>query len=197
MTRIITIVSGKGGVGKTTMTTNIGVVLADLGYNVLVLDANLTTPNMSMHLGVPLFPIILSESAAGLGREALSAIEASDEVLVITNPDLPAVTDALKAVKLAEKIGARVLGVVVNRVKNKKHELSIPDIEDMLNLEVIQQIPESEYVQMSIAKRKPIVHNKPNDPASHRIKKIAHGLVGSEYEITEQWFDRLFKFLKK
>lgn len=253
MTRLISVVSGKGGVGKTTLTTNLGIALTDMGYNVLVLDANLTTPNLSMHLGFPLFPvtihdvlkgradifdaiyeyengmkfipagigindlkgvdardlansiinlignidIILIDSAAGLGREALSAVEASDEVLIITNPDLPSVTDALKAVKLSEKVGAKVLGVIVNRVKNKSHELSLPDIEDMLGLDIIEHIPESEMVQLAISKRKPIVHHNPRDITSQRVIKIAHSLVGSEYHISEPWYERLLKFLKK
>ncbi len=51
MTKFIGIVSGKGGVGKTTTTVNVGHALHSLGKNVIVLDANLVTPNLSLHLG--------------------------------------------------------------------------------------------------------------------------------------------------
>ena len=52
MTRFIAVVSGKGGVGKTTATLNIGQALTDLGHKTLVLDANLITPNVGIHLGL-------------------------------------------------------------------------------------------------------------------------------------------------
>ncbi len=52
MTRFIAIVSGKGGVGKTTTAINIGQALTDLGKRVIVVDANLVTPNIGIHLGI-------------------------------------------------------------------------------------------------------------------------------------------------
>jgi len=52
MTRFIALVSGKGGVGKTTSTLNLGHALACLGKKVLLLDANLVTPNLALHLGM-------------------------------------------------------------------------------------------------------------------------------------------------
>ena len=52
MTRFVTFVSGKGGVGKTTTTLNVGHALAKLGKKVLLLDANLVTPNLALHLGL-------------------------------------------------------------------------------------------------------------------------------------------------
>lgn len=51
MTKFIAVVSGKGGTGKTTSTLNIGQALTDLGKKVLLLDANLVTPNLAIQLG--------------------------------------------------------------------------------------------------------------------------------------------------
>jgi septum site-determining protein MinD len=56
MTRVITVLSGKGGVGKTFVTANLGVTLAEMGKDVTILDGNLTTPNLGLHLGIPIFP---------------------------------------------------------------------------------------------------------------------------------------------
>ncbi|HLC70564.1 MAG TPA: AAA family ATPase [Candidatus Nanoarchaeia archaeon] len=52
MTRFIALVSGKGGVGKTTSTINVGQALTNLGHKVILLDANLVTPNLGIHLGL-------------------------------------------------------------------------------------------------------------------------------------------------
>tara|TARA_Y100000310_G_scaffold282342_1_gene303462 strand:+ start:1447 stop:2160 length:714 start_codon:yes stop_codon:yes gene_type:complete len=51
MTRFIALISGKGGVGKTTSVINIGQALSKLGKKTILLDANLTTPNLASHLG--------------------------------------------------------------------------------------------------------------------------------------------------
>src|SRR3989338_5540064 len=156
MTKLITITSGKGGVGKTTTAINLGAAINGLGKEVVILDANLTTPNVGLHLGAPIVPVTLNhvlsgkakiddaiyehgsgtkivpsslsikdlrnlnhkrlkdigkrlkkmadyviyDSAAGLGEEAIASMEAADELIIVTNPEIPAVTDALKASKL-------------------------------------------------------------------------------------------------
>lgn len=249
MTRIIACVSGKGGAGKTTLVANIGTALAELGKDVIAVDANLTTPNLGLHLGVPLYPttlhdvlkgrsaikdaiyehdsglkiipsglsmrdlrgadirdlpnalldllgnaeIILLDSAAGLGREALTALETADEIIVITNPDLPSVTDALKAAKLAEQTGTKVLGAVVNRITGKPHELTKLEILNLLdNVDIIGEIPEDVNVQKATARRMPVIHHSPNSAASRRIKSLAAGLVGAEYRMPAPWYRRLF-----
>lgn len=51
-TKVIVITSGKGGVGKTTMTANISTALAKLGKSVLVIDADIGLRNLDMILGL-------------------------------------------------------------------------------------------------------------------------------------------------
>jgi len=50
--RVITITSGKGGVGKTTATANIGAALAEMGKNVVCLDADIGLRNLDVILGL-------------------------------------------------------------------------------------------------------------------------------------------------
>lgn len=50
--KVITITSGKGGVGKTTATANIGAALADLGKKVVCLDADIGLRNLDVVLGL-------------------------------------------------------------------------------------------------------------------------------------------------
>ncbi len=51
MTRVIAITSGKGGVGKTHTTINLGLTLSKLGKRVLLLDADLGLANINVMLG--------------------------------------------------------------------------------------------------------------------------------------------------
>ncbi len=51
-TRVITIAYGKGGVGKSNFTINLGLALSVLGKKVLVLDADLCLANLDLLLGI-------------------------------------------------------------------------------------------------------------------------------------------------
>ena len=50
--KVITITSGKGGVGKTTATANIGAALAESGYKVVCIDADIGLRNLDVALGL-------------------------------------------------------------------------------------------------------------------------------------------------
>ena len=60
MGKLITIASGKGGVGKTTTSINLGAAINSFGKEVIIVDANLSTPNIGLHLGAPIVPISLN-----------------------------------------------------------------------------------------------------------------------------------------
>ena len=51
-TRVIAVTSGKGGVGKTSLTVNLAVSLAKLGKRVIILDCDLGTANVDVMLGM-------------------------------------------------------------------------------------------------------------------------------------------------
>ncbi|NOQ38634.1 P-loop NTPase [archaeon] len=257
MTRVICLASGKGGVGKTTLSSNLALALNDFNKRVMVIDTNLTTPNLGFHMGIPLFPktfhdllrgeaypeeatyihpsgvsiipagisiddlkktdpknmdnvildlvgdhdIILLDGAAGLGKEGLASIKAADELLIVTNPELPAVTDALKTVKIAEEMGTHILGVALNKHRNRPSELSISEVEALMGYPVISVIPEDQDMQDSLAAKTPIVAHRPNSAASQEIKKLAGSLVGIDYQPPVQTrasglFSKIFNFLK-
>ena len=55
-TRTISIASGKGGVGKSTVTTNLAVALAGQGYAVALIDADVYGPTIPLMMGLAAVP---------------------------------------------------------------------------------------------------------------------------------------------
>lgn len=252
MSRIIAVASGKGGVGKTTLVSNLSAALAGLNRSVIAIDGNTTTPNLGLHLGVPLYPktmqdvmrgragireamyqhsdgfrlipadmsvekvmtpqphklvdavykllgeseFVLIDTAAGLGAEATSAIKAADELLVVVNPDLASLTEALKLIRIAGKHETQAVGVVVNRVKNEGIELGQEEIEGFLGIPVMGVVNEDYAVRRATAERCPVVTHAPKSLAAQQFMAIAAGMVGESYQIRIPMIDRLFGWLK-
>lgn len=233
MTRVISVVSGKGGVGKTTLTANLGVELANHGHDVLIIDGNFSGANMSQHFGlgfqeaslndvlngdayitqavakhpegVSILPasilefsaaeknlkhsiveflgskdFVLLDAAAGTDDEVQAAIEASDEVLLVSHPELPSLTNCLGAKKLAGQLDKEVLGVVLNMVRDEKSEVKEEDVTDLLEEDIIGRVPDHKHVREGIALRKPVVSYKPRSKPSRKIKEVAHRIKGEE-----------------
>ena len=51
-TRVIAVTSGKGGVGKTTVTINMAMALAEKGKRIMLMDADLGLANVDVMLGL-------------------------------------------------------------------------------------------------------------------------------------------------
>jgi septum site-determining protein MinD len=252
MTRIIAVASGKGGVGKTTLVSNLSAALAGMNRSVIAIDGNTTTPNLGLHLGAPLYPksiqdvmrgragireaiyqhndgfrlipadmsvdkvmtpkphrlvdvvyrllgeseFVLIDTAAGLGAEAASSIKAADELLVVVNPDMASLTEALKLIRIAERQETRTLGAVVNRVKNEGIELGREEIEGFLGVPVLGMVNEDYAVRRATSERRPVVTHSPKSLASQQIMAIAAGMSGESYSIRVPVLGRLFGWLR-
>ncbi len=65
MTRVLSIVSGKGGVGKTTFSTNLAVSLAEKGERVALIDGDFSGANISRHFGLDASSATLNDVVKG------------------------------------------------------------------------------------------------------------------------------------
>jgi septum site-determining protein MinD len=255
MKRLIVITSGKGGVGKTTTAINLGAAINHFGGNVLVIDGNLSTPNIGIHLNSPEVPInlnhvllrkaepyeavyehesgmkimpsslsvrelrkikpskikdfkeafkriadyVIVDSSAGLGTEATSAMEMADELIVVTNPEIAAITDALKTVKLAEQMGIPVLGTIVTRVRKDDIEMQPETVKEMLEVPILGMIPEDMAVKRAINIKDAVVNAYPKSKPSRAYKEIAARIMNIDYDSRkdrESLLDRVFRNLR-
>ena len=137
---------------------------------------------------------IIYDSAAGLGDEAVASIEAADELILVTNPEIPAVTDALKASKLIEEMGKEVKGVIITRVKRIKNEMPIGNVQDMLELPILGVVPEDNNVPSSVVMKDAIVHTHPRSKASKAYREIAARIIGKTDYREPSFLERLFGF---
>jgi ATP-binding protein involved in chromosome partitioning len=72
--RIIAVSSGKGGVGKSTVTVNLAVALAQQGRRVGILDADIYGPNLPLMLGVNAPPAVENEKIMPLEAHGIKVI---------------------------------------------------------------------------------------------------------------------------
>ena len=248
MARVIVINSGKGGVGKTTTAINLGACLNKIGKEVVIVDANLNTPNIGLQLGAPIVPITLNhvlsgkakiedaiyehssgtkiipsslsvqeltkfnlkklpeiikqlhpicdyvviDSAAGFSEEVMAVLQVADEIIIVTNPEMPAVTDALKAVKVSRNLGKKINGVIVTRHANAKYEMPLSSIKSMLEAQIIGVIPEDKAVKEALTKRDAVVHTHPRSRVSRKYHEIARKVLGEKIEENRGFWGRLF-----
>ncbi|MFA6073220.1 MAG: P-loop NTPase [Candidatus Woesearchaeota archaeon] len=234
MARFITVLSGKGGVGKTTSAINLGLALTKLGAEVIILDGNLSSPNLSIHLGSTYFPItihdvmhkdepiqnaiyhneksglkiipadisidsmqlvdfpklkshlqdlhlhadyVIIDGSPGLGRETTQLINLSDSVLVITNPDNAAIVDAKRLIEFSKRLGKPIMGIVVTKFRDKKHNVSANNIEKYLELPILSKIPHDERFEKSLYLKKPYIELYPNRKAAKEYFNLARRII--------------------
>ena len=128
---------------------------------------------------------VLIDAPAGLEMTSVTALLIGKELIVVTNPEISAITDSLKTKLIAEKLGTLPLGAILNRVTNEKTELTQEEIEAILEVPVLAMIPEDPEVKRASAYGVPLVIKNPTSPAAIAIKQLAAKLAGIKWEPPE------------
>jgi septum site-determining protein MinD len=240
MSRVIGVISIKGGVGKTSCVAQLGSALASFGKKVLLVDANFSAPNLGFHFGIiepkstlhdalknriniqkaiyeydknihiipggllnqkinpfqlrkhiskikGFYDMVLIDSSPNLNHEILATMVTADELLVVTNPDVPTLSCTMHAVKEALRKKTPITGVILNKVRNKKFELSMEEIEDGCGVPIIGYLPENVKVPESIAYTTPLPYYSPTNTGAVEMKKLASALIQEDYKDPRVW----------
>lgn len=117
--RVVTITSGKGGVGKTTLVANVGLEVARLGRRVLLLDGDLGLANLA---------ILFNQAPRRTLDDALSGRCAFEDVVLPISESLgllPAATGVARLADLPDGERAALLGEIARL--GAEHDLLLID----------------------------------------------------------------------
>ena len=244
--RIIAVSSGKGGVGKSTVSVNLAVALAAQGHRVGLMDADIYGPNIPRMMGidrqpavnektkiVPLEsngvklislgfliekdqpaiwrgPIVMKlinqflkdvdwgqldyfivDMPPGTGDAQLSLVQSThvSGALVVTTPQLVATGDALRGVKMFERVSVPVLGIVENMSWFENPATGQPialfgsgggqALADEVGLPLLGQLPIDPRVAEGGDTGRPIVAAEPTSKVAQGFGKLATTVVAA------------------
>src|SRR3978361_796834 len=137
------------------------------------------------------FEFIVCDSPAGIESGALLAMHFADEALIVTNPEVSSVRDSDRILGiLSSKTKRAIEGkepikehLLITRYNPNRVEggqmLSLGDIKDILRIELIGVIPESESVLQASNQGTPAIHMKGSD-VSEAYKDVVERFLGKE-----------------
>lgn len=126
------------------------------------------------------YDLILLDSSPGIEEDARIAIKASDSLILVLTPDFPTIATAFKTIELAKKLKKPILGIVLNKVKSKKYEVTKSEVEARLKLPVLASIPYDESIEEALSLRSPVVNSAPNSKSSISFKKLSAKILGKK-----------------
>lgn len=225
----IAVSSGKGGVGKTTISVNLAIALVQEGAKVGLLDADILGPNVPMMMGVDSMPaprdrkmipaerygvkfismafmvkpeqpliwrgpmlhgaiqqlltdvawgdldylIIDLPPGTGDAQLTLAQVLPLTGTVVVTQPMQVAVSDALRGLKMFEKLDVPILGVVENMSGDFFGSGAGQILADENNTQFLGSIPLEANVRVGGDAGAPIVISHPDSPAAGAIRDMA------------------------
>lgn len=125
---------------------------------------------------------IILDSSPALDEETLGVMLASDDILVVTTPDHPTLSNTMRAVKIARQRGTPIIGLILNKVHGKDFELSIDDIEGSVDVPVMAKIPHDLNFLKSLSDFKSYPSFKPRSKGSEEFKRLAATLIGKKHK---------------
>jgi flagellar biosynthesis protein FlhG len=244
--RVIAVTSGKGGVGKTSISVNLSIALAARGLNTVVLDADLGLANVEVLLGlnslhnlqqvvqgerrmseilvdgpggIHIVPgssgmariadlgprarqnilngmedlqqqadVVVVDTMAGIGQNAVAFSAAADEVVLVTTPEPSAIVDGYAMIKTIFQLRQdAVIRVVVNQAVGEPQARAVAAKLDQVaqrylscRLSYLGYVPRDTHVSHAVMQSQPFLLRYPTAPASRGIEDLAQGLLSGK-----------------
>ena len=110
------------------------------------------------------FDYILIDCPAGIEQGFKTAIAAADYAIVVTMPEVAAVRDADKIIGELNRADKSHIKLIVNRIRSHMVDagdmMDMEDINDILAIDSIGQLPDDELVVISTNRGDPVISNK-------------------------------------
>ncbi|WP_297435374.1 septum site-determining protein MinD [uncultured Clostridium sp.] len=152
------------------------------------------------------FDYILIDCPAGIEQGFENAVIGADRAIVVVNPEITSVRDADRVIGKLDARGLEDHKVVINRLNpemtRKGDMLDIPDILEVLSVELQGVVPDDKGVTVSTNRGEPIVLNK-DSLAGKAFTNIAKRIIGEQVpflELTVEptgFFSSIMKLFKK
>ncbi|MBT0961409.1 septum site-determining protein MinD [Denitromonas iodatirespirans] len=134
------------------------------------------------------FDYVVCDSPAGIERGAVMALTFADEAIIVTNPEVSSVRDSDRILGILQSKSQRAKDgqepvkehLLITRYSAKRVEdgemLSYKDVQELLRVELIGVIPESEAVLHASNQGSPAVHLKGTDVSEAYLDVVARFL---------------------
>ncbi|MGF9907415.1 MinD/ParA family protein [Brevibacillus fortis] len=237
-TRLVTVTSGKGGVGKSNFSLNFGLGLIEKGHKAVLFDLDLGLANLDVLMGITpkkhlfhllepdttvwdiiehgpgglefiaggsgftqimqlddhkldrlfshLDPLqgyadtIIFDTGAGFSKESMRFMLSSDEVILVTTPEPPAITDAYAVIKMLHARNPAVsIRLVINRASSEREGKMTADKLAMvskrfLNMDIqsLGYVSDDPYVSKAVKLQRPFLLTYPQSQAARSIRNL-------------------------
>lgn len=121
--KVFSVISIKGGVGKTTTTANLGAAFAQLGKKVLLIDANITAGGLGLHCGVTKPTSSLQEVLLGKRSPNAAVTTVSEKIDLLPSIPVQQHVDTLRLRHRLEPIRDAYDVILIDSSPTLNHEL--------------------------------------------------------------------------
>ena len=141
--------------------------------------------------------IVMVDAPPGMENNAQAVIRACNEAVIVTLPELPSIADVMKSISVARKSKCNILGLLVNRYRRSKDQITPAEIESACGVPVIGVVPDDKEMLRSVFRGEPCVLMSPYSRAAVRFKEIAAKIAGENYKERGIILKRLLWKLKR
>ena len=217
MSEVIVITSGKGGVGKTTTTANVGTGLAQLNKKVVMIDTDIGLRNLDVVMGLEnriVYNLVdVIEGKCRL-KQALIKDKKYPELCLLPSaqtrdkdavtPEVSAIRDADRIVGLLEANEMKRIDLIVNRLRmdmvKRGDMMKVEDVTDILAVNLIGAVPDDEHIVVSTNQGEPLVGS--DCLAGKAYANISRRITGEDVpfldlEVKQGVFGKLMDLFKK